>query len=72
MLKSYGWGGGVGGGPYDFSDNPESKFLFPSLGLDLGLGTWNFDSGLSIPFLPSLFAFKETMKDDNPVNKVRE
>ena len=37
MLKSYGWGGG----PLDFSDSPESKFLFPSLDLDL-------DSGLSI------------------------
>ena len=36
-----GWWWSGGGGPSDFSDSPESKFLFPSLGLDLGLGLVN-------------------------------
>ena len=48
MLISYGlWGGD----PWDFSDRPESKFPFPSLGFDfLGFGDGNYTGIWTIKF----------------------
>ena len=54
MLKSYGWGGG----PLDFSDNPESKFPFPFCGLDsldLGLKLWIETGTRACQYLKALF-----------------